>query len=115
MSFLRHPVSAVRSQRTRTHAHLSGGFTLLEIQIAVLIFTLAMVGMVGSARVYKKLLSSTEAQFRLDGVALEAGQRTIGTVTFRGDDHPNCELVLSSIATTAGAMEADVYVTRRSP
>ena len=115
MSFLRHPVSSIGSRRTRTHGRPSGGFTLLEVQIAVLIFTLAMVGMVGSARVYKKLLSSTEAQYRLDGVALEAGQRTIGTVTFVGDDHPNCELVLSSITTTAGAMEADVYVTRRSP
>jgi len=74
-----------------------------------------MTGMIGGARVYKKLLSASEAQNRVDGVALEEGQRAIATITFTGDDHPECEVSLHSVAANAGALEADVYVTRRSP
>ena len=83
-------------------AHRSGGFTLLEIQIAIMILALAMIGMIGHGRVYERVLDNLRSEHRFEGVALPGSNRVIVSVAQVGSDTspPRCEVELET-------MEAD--------
>ena len=117
MQLLRTLERLVGSQSASTAAARSRGFTLLEIQIAIIILAVAMVGMVGQGRAYRRLLDTIETQHRFEGVALAGSERVVVTVTDAGSGAgaPPCQVALESIEDTAGTLEAEVVVTRRIP
>jgi prepilin-type N-terminal cleavage/methylation domain-containing protein len=103
-----HPSSAAARSR---------GFTLLEIQIAIIILAVAMVGMVGQGRAYRMLLDTVETEHRFEGVALAGSNRVVVTVTDAGSSAaaPPCQVSLEEIEDTGVTLETEVVVTRRIP
>jgi hypothetical protein len=91
------------------------GFTLLEAQVALLIFVVAASALISYGRAYKQLVGTVESQSRFDGVALPDTERVVMTVTNASQETPPCELRLETIDAEPGGMQAEVVVTRRLP
>jgi prepilin-type N-terminal cleavage/methylation domain-containing protein len=92
------------------------GFTLLEVQVASVVFVLAVVFLIGQARTYRSLLESMERDSALGGVAVAGDDRVIASVSRPGGGGaPVCEVELHSIEQNGFALDAEVVVTRRSP
>jgi hypothetical protein len=119
MEVQRHPGYSVGSlpQPRPSTRRFAGGFTLLEAQVAILVFVVAVVGIIGQGRVCSHLISSVEDDDRVSGVAQPAGDRVAMTVTTAGSgaSAPPCDVRLESIEEAAGSMDAEVVVTRRAP
>ncbi len=99
--------SKQRSASFRPGRQAARGFTLIEVQVATLLFVLAVLTLVGHARVYGKLVGWLESEHRARGVVdIERG-RAVLTVTEAGRQAgpPACRLRLVSVdyAGTDGA------------
>jgi prepilin-type N-terminal cleavage/methylation domain-containing protein len=118
MKLLHHPGKLVGSQTSSsTAAPRARGFTLLEIQIAIVILALAMIGMIGHGRVYERVLNSLQSEHRFDGVAMPAGDRVVVSVAQVGNETspPRCEVRLEMMDEMPGNLSAEIRVTRRTP
>jgi hypothetical protein len=118
MKLLRHPGKLVGSQPSFPQAaQRSSGFTLLEIQIAIVIFALAMIGMIGHGRVYERVLTNLQSEHRFDGVAVPTNDRVIVSVAQVGNEAspPRCDVELETIDDTPGNLSAEIRVVRRTP
>ena len=77
----------------------SKGFTLIEVQVAIVVFAFAMIAVLGYARVNGSLISAVENERAVDGYLDLASQRLIVTITGEpgttGD--PESEVELESI------------------
>jgi hypothetical protein len=111
------PVYPQRLTSRALHRRGCGGFTLLEVQVAALIFVLAVFCMIGQARVYRTLLESVESEATLGGVAVVGEDRVVASVSRAGGGAaaPACEVSLHSLDDGGGTLEAEVVVERRSP
>jgi len=118
MSLSRHPGTWIESQASsEPTAARNRGFTLLEIQIAIVILALAMVGMIGHGRAYQQILTALRDDHRLDGTALVSEGRAVVSVAQIGNETspPRCEVELESIEADGGTVVAEVRTTRRTP
>jgi hypothetical protein len=79
-----------------------------------------MVGIIGHGRVCSQLIASVETDDRVEGVAVADAApdgRVFVTVVQAGSGAgaPPCEVRLESLEVSAGSLDAEVLVTRRSP
>ena len=80
----------------------AAGFTLVEVQVAIVIFVFGMIAVLGYAGVNGKLISSVESERGLDGYADLAAERVIVTMTGEPGTTgaPACNVTLQSIDTS---------------
>jgi len=118
MKLLRHPGTLVCSQPSSPQAaRRSSGFTLLEIQIAIVILALAMIGMIGHGRVHERVLLNLLSEHRFDGVVIPTDDRVIVSVAQVGTETspPRCAVELETMDDTSGHLSAEIRVIRRTP
>jgi hypothetical protein len=93
------------------------GFTLLDVQIAIVILAVAMLGMVGHGRAYRSILDALQREHRFDGVAVAAKHRVIVSVAEvdSGGSPPRCEVEVDTVELDGTTATAELGVTRRTP
>jgi hypothetical protein len=93
------------------------GFTLLEVQVASILFVVAVFFMIGQARAYRSMLESVERDSALSGAAVTGDDRVVASVARAGagSGAPACEVRLHALDETGATLSAEVVVTRRSP
>jgi hypothetical protein len=100
-----------RSLRVRA----SGGFTLIEVQVAALIGAISLMAVLDYARVQGELISWIQESRNADGYVDVSGARAILVSTDAGMDAaaPVCEIRLTSIDTSGTYPLAEVVVRQR--
>jgi len=108
-----------RTARTRGRScfHDRRGFSLIEVQVAIVLFVFGMIAFLGYARVNGQLVTSMEEQRSVDGYADLATGRAIvvmaseaGTTTA-----PGCDLILEDIDESGTYPVIEVSVARALP
>jgi hypothetical protein len=101
----------------RSRFHDPRGFSLIEVQVAIVLFILGMIAFLGYARVNGQLVTSVEHHRSVDGYADLSKDRAIiviaseaGTTT-----SPACEVALGSIDTSGPYPIVEVSVARVLP
>ena len=92
------------------------GFTLVEVQIAIVLFVLVMLILLSHGGVFYNLLGWLENERRVHGVVEVSAERAIVTVAEAGEggDQPPCEIRLLSIDTSGLYPVAEVQVRQRT-
>jgi len=93
------------------------GFTLIEVQIAIVLFVFGMLAVLGSARVNGSLIKSVETERAVDGYVDLAAERAI--VTMAGEPGttgtPPCTVRLESIDDSGAFPIVEVSAQRVTP
>ncbi len=93
------------------------GFTLVEVQVAIVIFGFAMIAVLGYARVNGDLVASVESERGLDGYADLAAERV--SVTMTGEPGtigaPECDVRLESIDASGLYPVVEISTQRATP
>jgi len=103
--------------RGRSRFHDRRGFTLIEVQVAIVLFVFGMIAFLGYTRVNGQLVASVAEQRSVDGYADLAEERAIvviasapGTTTA-----PACDLALEAIDDSGAYPVVEVSVSRSLP
>jgi hypothetical protein len=90
----------------------TGGFTLLEVQIAVLVLIVALFTLVGHHKVYNDLLDGVTEDKRVSGYMDLTDNRLVTTLTEQGPDAapPACHVFVSDVTYSGGTPRVDVIV-----
>ena len=93
------------------------GFTFLDVQIAIVILAVAMIGMVGHGRAYRSMLEALQREHRFEGVALAATNRVVLSVmeVQNSGSQPRCDVAVDSVTQDGATAVAELVVTRRTP
>ncbi len=85
-------------RRRGNPASRHGGFTLIEVQVATLLFVIAVLTMVSHARVYGDIVAWLENDRRVTGIVDVGAERAVLAVTEAGQDAgpPPCRVRLLS-------------------
>jgi Tfp pilus assembly protein PilV len=105
--------------RIRGHScfHDRRGFTLIEVQVAIVLFVFGMIAFLGYTRVNGQLVASVENQRSVDGYADLAAQRTIVVIASAPGTTavPACNLTLEDIDVSGTSPVVEVSVSRALP
>jgi hypothetical protein len=115
------PAVAARTGATRPgrrnvrRRRFSAGYTIVEVQIAIILMLIALWGMGSHARIYNQLLAGIEQDNAIQGVVNVGVGRAILAVSSAGADAgpPPCEIRLLSIDTGGTYPVAQVQVRQR--
>lgn len=107
----------VARNRGRSRLCRAGGFTLVEVQVAIVIFGLAMVAFLGYTRVNGALIRSAEETRSVDGYADVAEERAIVVIANAPGSMaaPECDLRLEEIDSSGAFPVAEITVSRSLP
>ncbi len=102
----------VRRQRKTNRQR---GFTLIEVQVATLLFVLAVLTMTNHTRIYGDMVAWLETDNRVSGSVDVDGQRAVLAVIEAGKDPqlPPCRIRLVSAESTSNGSEALVELSDR--
>jgi hypothetical protein len=91
----------VRKESERKDARASRGFTLVEVQIAILVLLITLFTLGGHVRIYNQLLTGVTADKNVDGYFDLTGERAFLTVSRQGKDAapPPCDVRVQSVNT----------------
>lgn len=104
------------SQTKRAAGRLrQAGYTIVEVQIAVLLMLIAMWGISGHQRAYNSVMGGLETENRVRGVVDVTSERAIVAVSEKGgaSGPPQCEIRLVDIDTSGSNPVAEVIVRQR--
>jgi hypothetical protein len=95
----------------------AAGFTLVEVQVAIVLFVFGMIAVLGYASVNRKLIGSVESERALDGYADLAAERVIVTMTGEPGTTglPACDVRLQSIDTSGLYPVVEISAQRVTP
>jgi hypothetical protein len=90
----------------------AGGFTILEVQIAVLVLLIALFTLVGHHKVYNDLLDGVTEDKRVSGYIDLTDDRLVVTLTEQGPDAapPACHVYVTDVTYSGGNPRIDVVV-----
>jgi type II secretory pathway pseudopilin PulG len=120
MEYTSVPASVIRSTaRTRGRSRFRDrrGFTLIEVQVAIVLFVFGMISFLGYTRVNGQLVTSVEQQRSIDGYADLAEDRAIVVIASAPGttSAPACDLILQDIDTSGTYPVVEVSVARALP
>lgn len=92
-------------------------FTLIEVQVAIFVFALGILGLLGYSRVNNALIASAEATRSLDGYVDVASERAIVVIASEPGSTavPACDVRLESIDSSGPYPVVELAVTRSIP
>ena len=101
----------------RSRLYAMRGFTLVEVQVAIVIFGLGMVAFLGYTRVNGALIRSAEETRSIDGYADLAEERAIVVIASEPGTTaaPSCDLKLADIDETGIYPVVELTVARSTP
>ena len=90
----------------------SGGFTVVEVQIAVLVLLIALFTLIGHHRVYSDLLDGVTADKRVAGYMDLTDNRLFITLAEQGPNAapPACHVYVTAVTYSGGSPRVDVVV-----
>ncbi len=83
--------------RSRRGASGSGGFSLLEVQIAILVLVLAVMGLMATVANQNRHLVGVEEYGRVRGVTSTASKRVVVAFTEAATTGPACDIRLDEL------------------
>jgi hypothetical protein len=108
---------SIARARGRSCLKRSHGFTLIEVQVAIVVFVFGMIAVLGYARVNGSLVASVESERGVDGYFDLASERAIVIVT--GDPgttgRPECDVRLEEIDDSGAYPVVEVSTQRALP
>lgn len=116
--FLRTAVSISPARaRGRSCFGAPRGFTLIEVQVAIVVFVFGMLAVLGSARVNGALIKSVETERAVDGYVDLSGERAIVTMTGApgSTGSPPCRVRLEGIDTSGAFPVVEISTQRSMP
>ena len=95
----------------------AAGFTLVEVQVAIVLFVFGMIAVLGYARVNGSLIASVEDERAVDGYADLGEERVIVTMTGEPGTTgaPACEVHLESIEDSGAYPIVEISTQRVMP
>jgi Tfp pilus assembly protein PilV len=93
------------------------GFTLIEVQVAIVLFVFGMIAFLGYARVNGQLVASVADQRSVDGYADLAGERAIVVIASKPGTTaaPACDITLEDIDDSGAYPVVEISVSRALP
>jgi hypothetical protein len=115
------PPAAVRhiTARTRGLSHFHGrrGFTLIEVQVAIVLFVFGMIAFLGYTRVNGQLVASVADQRSVDGYADLGEERAIVIIASQPGTTaaPSCDITLEGIDESGAYPVVEISIARALP
>lgn len=115
-----HP-TAVRhvTARSRGHSRFRDrrGFTLIEVQVAIVLFVFGMIAFLGYTRVNGQLVASVAEQRNIDGYADLGEERAIVIIASKPGTTaaPACDITLENIDDSGAYPVVEISVARALP
>lgn len=115
-----HPAAVSRPlARTRGRSRVRDphGFTLIEVQVAIVLFVFGMIAFLGYTRVNGQLVASVAEQRSIDGYADLGEERAIVIIASRPGTAaaPACDITLEAIDDSGAYPVVEISVARALP